>query len=196
MHACVSDTCDDKSNGAPNAGQLQRIPAGHIFTLAQTVAAAAAAAALGSIRCPHGVNVTRRVSVSWPDHLSQRLRSVIQPPPASSLLLDGLERSKMTLSDACLPFAPVQELCLPTPFHLHLTPPRWRRWSSTSLISPTGSVSYRAAGRMRTHAACLSACSVSSLRLHCNLRRLLRTGCRGHDSEINWEKKRGRIYHS
>lgn len=131
MYACISDTYDDKSDGAANAVQLERIPAGPIFTLAQAVAAAAT---LGSIQCPHGVNVTRRVSVSWPDHLSQRLRSVIQPPPASSLLLDGLERSKMTLSDACLPLRPVQELCLPTPFHLHLTSPWWRRWSGTLLI--------------------------------------------------------------
>lgn len=61
MYACISDTYDDKSNGAANAMQLERIPAGPIFTLAQTVAAAAT---LGSIQCPHGVNVTRRVSVS------------------------------------------------------------------------------------------------------------------------------------
>lgn len=58
MFACISHTYDDKSNGAANAVQFERIAPGHILPVAQTVAA------LGSIQGPHGVNVTCRVSVS------------------------------------------------------------------------------------------------------------------------------------
>lgn len=50
--------------------------------------------------CPRGVNVTHWV----PDHLSRghRLKSIIPPPPSSSLLPEWLQERKMTRSDAHL----------------------------------------------------------------------------------------------